>query len=291
MLIHEHFEENFTKRSATNGSYARGLMVFFIGYLLIGCIAGIISGLLGFAGGVIVVPAVTFVFSYQPTINKSLDFHFASGTSLATMIVTVGVSALTYALKKNVLWNIVIKFLPGILLGVIMGVICSTHFSTTLMKIIFGIFLFFVSIHIFLNKQKIDHHSFPPTPLLFFLTILIGFVSGLLGIGVASLTLPLLLFFNTPIRKAAGICATCSFPVAIIGTLGFMWMGLSHTTHIPYTTGYIYWPAFFGIIITSVIFAPLAAHFADRVHTKILTRIFAVLLFCIGTALIIHGTT
>lgn len=266
-------------------------MVFFIGYLIIGCIAGTISGLLGFAGGIIVVPALTFLFSYQPIINKSLDFHLASGTSLATMIVTVGIAAFTYIVRKNIFWNALIKLLPGMLLGVIIGLICSSHFSTALLKIIFGIFLFFVSIYTFFNKKNGDNYTFPPFVILFFFAILIGFISGLLGIGVTSLTLPLLLFFNTPIRKASGICAACSFPIAIIGTLGFIWTGWSLTTHIPYATGYIYWPAFLGIIITSVIFTPLAAFLADHVPTKILTHILAVVLFCIGIALIIHGTT
>jgi uncharacterized membrane protein YfcA len=264
-------------------------MIYFIYYLLIGCVAGIISGLLGFAGGIIVVPALTLVFAYQQNIASSADFHFASGTSLATMMVTVGVSALTYILRKNVLWDIVAKFLPGLIIGVIAGVACSSHFSTHILKIIFGIFLFLVAIKIFFEKEKESSAHSSPFFILFYTSILVGFVSGLLGIGIASLSLPLFLYLGVPLRKASGSCATLSFPVAIVGTVGFIWTGWSKATGVPDSTGYIYWPAFLGIIITSVIFAPLSACFADRVPIKILTRILAVLLCVMGVLLIIAG--
>jgi hypothetical protein len=55
------------------------------GYLVIGFLAGCLSGLVGVGGGVIVIPALTFLFAYS---QKT-----AQGTSLAMMIPPVGLLA------------------------------------------------------------------------------------------------------------------------------------------------------------------------------------------------------
>ena len=55
------------------------------GYLVIGFLAGCLSGLVGVGGGVIVIPALTFLFAYS---QKT-----AQGTSLAMMIPPIGLLA------------------------------------------------------------------------------------------------------------------------------------------------------------------------------------------------------
>ena len=55
------------------------------GYLMIGFLAGCLSGLVGVGGGVIVIPALTFLFAYS---QKT-----AQGTSLAMMIPPIGLLA------------------------------------------------------------------------------------------------------------------------------------------------------------------------------------------------------
>ncbi|QLH37673.1 MAG: TSUP family transporter [Parachlamydiaceae bacterium] len=70
-------------------------------YLIIGCAAGVLSGLLGVGGGLVVVPSLLVIFNYLNFPPESL-MQTAVGTSLASMIFTVGSSA--WAHRKGVNW-------------------------------------------------------------------------------------------------------------------------------------------------------------------------------------------
>src|SRR3989304_8353315 len=54
-------------------------------YILLGLIAGALSGLIGIGGGIIVVPALIFMFGFSQ--------HQAQGTTLALMIPPIGILA------------------------------------------------------------------------------------------------------------------------------------------------------------------------------------------------------
>ncbi len=54
-------------------------------YVLLGILAGMLSGLIGVGGGVIIVPALIFLFG--------LSQHQAQGTTLALMVSPIGLPA------------------------------------------------------------------------------------------------------------------------------------------------------------------------------------------------------
>ena len=54
-------------------------------YLLLGLLAGTLSGLIGIGGGVIIVPALVFLFGFS--------LHQAQGTTLALMVPPIGILA------------------------------------------------------------------------------------------------------------------------------------------------------------------------------------------------------
>ncbi len=59
-------------------------MITVILYVLLGITAGTLSGLIGIGGGVIIVPALVFVFG--------LSQHAAQGTTLALLVPPIGIS-------------------------------------------------------------------------------------------------------------------------------------------------------------------------------------------------------
>ena len=64
-------------------------------FLLLGLLAGVLSGLLGIGGGIFLVPALVFVFG--------LTQHEAQGTTLALMVPPIGLlAAWTYYKQGNV---------------------------------------------------------------------------------------------------------------------------------------------------------------------------------------------
>src|SRR5687768_16308067 len=75
-----------------------------LGFLLLGSIIGVLSGMLGIGGGILVIPALVFAFGFS---HKQ-----AVGTSLGMMLPPIGIMAfLQYYNKGDV------KLLPALLLG------------------------------------------------------------------------------------------------------------------------------------------------------------------------------
>lgn len=256
----------------------------FLLYSLIGIIAGLASGLLGIGGGLIVVPSLAFAFSFAG-IPQGIIMHLAAGTSLAAMIVTAVSAIFAHNRLNNVLWPVVLRLLPAITLGVISGAVFASYLTTHWLQVLFGLFLLVISIQmLFLSKPK-PTRSLPQWPVLSLVGFLIGLKSGLLGLGGGAVIIPFLVYCNVPMRKASGTSIACTFPIAVVGTITFIILGL-RVNQIPYSTGYIYWPAFLGVSVMTVIFAQVGAWLNGKINVALLKRLFAAFLFFISIRLL-----
>ena len=115
----------------------------------------------------------------------------------------------------------------------------------------------------------------------------IGVVSAFLGIGGGSLTVPFLLWCRENIRMAVGTAATLGLPIAVAGTAGFIVSGLDSPEQSGFNSGFVYWPAVAGIVLTSVPLAPIGARLAHHLPRQTLQRVFALLLVIIGLKMIL----
>jgi uncharacterized membrane protein YfcA len=114
----------------------------------------------------------------------------------------------------------------------------------------------------------------------------IGAVSSLVGIGGGSLSVPFMTYCNVPMHTAVGTSAAIGFPIAVAGTLSFIWNGLSVPNLPPYSLGYVNLMALAGIVAASYITAPLGAKLAHSWPVGKLKRFFAVFLLCIATRML-----
>jgi len=108
-------------------------------YLLLGGAAGALSGMLGVGGGIIMVPALVFLFG--------LSQHQAQGTSLAVMVPPVGLLAAIVYYKKGYI-NIPMAALvaAGFLAGALLGANLSINIPETALKKAFGFILLLTSV-------------------------------------------------------------------------------------------------------------------------------------------------
>lgn len=262
-------------------------MLFIVGCFLIGITAGLTSGLLGIGGGSIIVPALMFLFHYSGSAPR-LAMHMAVGTSLATMVVTVSVSLVYFINKKLVDWHLVVNMLPGIISGSIAGAVLSHFLHTQVLQILFGVLLLAIALQIvFKNKMTGERQDLPSVRVQRFVAFGIGCLSGLLGIGGGTSCLPFLLYCNVPLRNSIGVSAAVSLVAAVFGALSVMITGLYASGLPPYSTGYVYWPAFLGIVLMSPIVAPLAARLGQVIPVDTVKGILAVFLIVIGLKMII----
>jgi len=265
--------------------YNLSMNLYILLYPLIGILAGLLSGMLGIGGGVVVVPGLALVFGHL-AVMQGFSMHMAEGTSLAAMIVTAISSIYAHHRYNRVLWPVFLRLLPGILVGVTFGAIFASYLPTRVLEIIFGLFVFFIAVRMFLLIKSKPARKLPNWPWLSLVAFLIGGKSGLLGIGGGAITIPFLTYCNVPMRKASGTSIACTLPIAIVGAISFAIMGWK-VVAIPYSIGYVYLPAFFGVAIMSLLFAPVGAKLSSMINVTLVKRIFAILLFIVSIKMIL----
>lgn len=104
----------------------------------IGVISGVISGLFAAGGGMIVVPALIHIFK--------LEDAKARATSVFAILPMVVVSGLFYYKKDYIDWNLGIKCAIGGIIGGIIGAKLLKKMSSKTLRILFVIFLAYISI-------------------------------------------------------------------------------------------------------------------------------------------------
>lgn len=106
--------------------------------ILVGIIAGFISGLFAAGGGMIVVPAFVHIFK--------MDEAEARATSVFAILPMVITSGLFYYNNNYVDWTLGIKCALGGIIGGFIGSKLLRKLSDKVLKILFIIFLIYVSI-------------------------------------------------------------------------------------------------------------------------------------------------
>ncbi|KTD20891.1 permease [Legionella lansingensis] len=257
-------------------------------YALTGSVAGLIAGTLGIGGGIVIIPALLFIFQHNSAFPPHLIMHMAVGTSLAVMFFTAQASVRAHHQLNGILWDVFKRLLPGLASGIVCGALTASYLSTDLLKILFAIFLIVVGIRLLLAKPSVHTpSSCLGKPLInTVISFLIGFTSGLLGVGGGSLVIPYLNYCGVEMRKAVAISALVTVIVALLGTFIFIIMGLKENSLPLYSTGYIYWPAVFCLALLSSVFAPLGAKITYRISVRQLQYAFVLLLFIVAMELL-----
>jgi len=247
--------------------------------VLAGAFAGLMSGVLGIGGGIIVVPALVFIFRDDPSVPANLVMHIAAGTSLAVMMFTSQASIRAHRKKSDIQWDVFKRLWPGIVIGVLSGALLADRLPTQWLKWLLGIFLLFVAIKMLTGKDVSQSRGFPRRWINALISFVIGLKSGLLGIGGGALIIPYLTYCGIEMRKIAAVSSLCTMTVAVLGTLTFIFTGSNEGGLPPFSTGYVYWPAVAALAIPSVLLAPVGAELTYRLPVKKLTYAFVIILF------------
>ena len=254
-------------------------------YLALGAFAGVMAGLLGVGGGLIIVPALAWIFHWQG-MAETVIMHLAIGTSLATIVVTSISSVRAHHRLGAVLWPVFWRLTPGIVVGAWLGAAVADALPGAALRMVFGVFVLLVAAQIGFGAKPAAHRTLPGAAGMFTAGGVIGLVSAIVGIGGGSLTVPWLSWCNTSIRNAVATSAACGLPIALAGAAGFIVTGWSQAELPPWSLGYIYGPAMAGVAVASMLFAPVGARLAHTLPTIALKRVFAGFLVIVGTKML-----
>ena len=256
-------------------------------FILTGAGAGFAAGLLGIGGGLIIVPVLFFIFSAHGHETQYL-MQMALTTSLATIVITSISSTRAHHKKQAVLWPLVLLLSPGIIVGAWLGGLFASSINSDNLKSFFAIFEFAVAINLLLKKQPVQHNTVIKKTVASAGGMIIGFVSTLFGIGGATMTVPFLHWFNISMRNAVATSAACGFPIALIGTLSYLYASYDLPLSGSNAIGYLQYDAFLFIAVSSFLFAPLGAKVAHSISEKALRLSFSFILFSLGLIMLLQ---
>jgi uncharacterized membrane protein YfcA len=244
--------------------------------LVIGAFSGVIAGLLGVGGGIVLVPAFFYAFSYLGYGGDDL-MQVCLATSLATIIVTSIRSVTAHNRKGAVDWAILRTWAPGIAIGAALGVLMVAQLRTTALQAIFGSLALVVAFYLGLGRS--DWRIGPEMPKGITRAILapvLGFLSVLMGIGGGSFGVPLMSLYGMPIHRAVATASGFGVTIAVPSVIGFLLTSVTGAP--PYTIGAVNLPAFVLVIAVSLFTTPWGVNLAHRMDARPLKRVFAVFL-------------
>lgn len=278
----------------------KGISMEFIVFIIIGLVAGMIGALIGLGGGIIIVPALLF-FGNSTALLAPITPQVAVGVSTVIMIFTGLASTLAYMKHKTVDYKAGLIFFIGSAPGGIIGAYVNKALDITSFSLYFGLFMILMAIILLIKgrlkpilfkegKGKVikTYHSntgkditygyHPVVAIL--ISVLVGFSSGLFGIGGGSIMVPtmILLFFFPPHVAVA----TSMFMV-------FLSSVTNSVTHI--SLGNVNWMYVLPLIPGAWFGAKLGAFINTRLKSKSVENLLKIVLILFGIRLVYQGIT
>lgn len=246
-----------------------------VGLLILGVLAGIMSGLFGIGGGVVIVPSLVVFFG--------MELVHANATSLAALLLPVGILGVIQYYKAGLI-NIRVSLLitAGLLLGSGLGADLAVHIQGKALDWLYCAFLLYISMTFFevntwfkKNKEKItlpkiDYKSIWPYLIIGFGA---GIIAGLFGKGGGIIIVPILiglLHYDTKEATATSLAAL-QLPVGLPGVFVYAHSGELNLLFAALIAGGILVGTFFGTKL------------AIKLPSKIFKRIYA--FFLLGVAI------
>ncbi|MDC3412347.1 sulfite exporter TauE/SafE family protein [Aquibacillus sp. 3ASR75-11] len=270
--------------------------MIYILSLLIGFLSAFIGSIVGFGGGILLVPILLLLSEISPVFSWATPQSIV-GLSLVVMVFTALSSTLSYIKKKRVDYKSGFIFLSGALPGGIVGSWLNQYIQSNVFSLYFGVIVLLISFLFFLKKQeklanptvlsgmqrnvmidgKEHFYSYSVTGAVI-LTFAVGVLSGLFGIGGGSLMVPaMILMFGFPPHIAT---ATSMFMIFFLSTI-------SSITHI--TLGNVLWEYVVFFIPGAWIGGTIGAKVNQRLKGNTVEWFLRILLIVIGIRLIWQG--
>jgi uncharacterized membrane protein YfcA len=251
--------------------------------LATGLAIGFISGLLGIGGGIIMIPVQYWVYT-SSGINPDIAIRMSFATSLAVILPTAISGVLRHQHHGAINWRIAAFMGVFTALGGLIGASLAAHISGSVLKMAFGAIGIIVGIRMLTVKVVDADRPVRENRWLWVgLALPIGIITGLLGIGGGVMILPILvLVLGFRMSKAVATSLGIMLFTTTGSIIGYIINGINVIGMPDYTIGYIYWPAWIALTITSTVMAQVGAHTAHKIPGRILNYLFIILVFYVG---------
>jgi len=232
--------------------------------LLAGGFIGSVLGFVGAGGAMVSVPILLYIF------------HFTNEQATIAALVIVGLAATSGVLPKFKSQEVLVREAVSIWgIGLITTLSMTALASYINVKVLhsgFALVLIIAGASMLRGPITADPEHRMPLPMLIVISLIIGTLTGLFGIGGGFLAIPVLvLFYNTPQNKAAG---TSLLIIAMNCTTSFIERYKSW--HL------VDWKTPLIIALVAIIVSRLASQRSGKANAKLLKSSFAYLLFSLS---------
>jgi hypothetical protein len=258
--------------------------------LLLGLAVGVAVGLMGVGGGIILVPALVYLLN--------MNQHVAQGTSLLLQLPPIGIGGLYFYWKQRH-----VDLRAGLVCA--LGFLCGGYFGSNLalsipsrdLHAMFGIFLMFAAVMLW-RQTRMPKSAAANSPAtgesttdavakkngtrvvsIFLVASAVGVMGGMFGVGGGVMLVPLLvLLFHFDQHTAQGTSLVALVPPT--GLLAFL--NYWHAGDVRFQVGFLLMP---GVFLGAL----AGSKFALRLSPRRMRRVFAVLLFLLGSWQVIRS--
>jgi hypothetical protein len=234
-----------------------------LGALLAGSFIGAVLGFIGAGGAMLSVPILMYLFDFEPKL--------ATTAALAVVFLAALSGLVPKARMKQILYRDAFV-ISGI--GLITNIgfaLIAQHIPDSVITTGFAAVLLLAGSSM-LRPPRLEEHKRMPLHILILMSLLIGSMTGLFGIGGGFLAIPVLvLFFGTPQAIAAGTSLLIIALNSLISFVGHHALWADVQWHIPiFMAG------------AAVVIAQIASHYSGKSSPAILRKAFAYLLFAVS---------
>ena len=242
--------------------------------LVVGLGAGTLGSMLGVGGGIIMVPALTFL-NVPPT--------QAASTSLIAVMATSISSTIEYSRQKRINYGLGLQMAACAIPGGVLGAVLSEYLLPDTFKLYFGILLILTGLYILyrnsvLKDRHIKRRSLALQVGVFAASFGAGIISSLFGVGGGIIFVPaMLLVLGLTMHRAAPTSQFTLMMTAIAGV--FTHSALGH-------------PDYLQAIVLSIgafVGAQIGARLSRITKDVLLQRLLAAVLMTVAIIFILDG--
>lgn len=264
-------------------------VLLFIFLVATGALSGLIAGLLGIGGGVVLVPALYYVFEFLGYESDRL-MQVCVATSGGTIIFNSARSVIMHHRRGAVDWSVLKRWGPAIALGALLGVLGAASLRSANLSVIFGVIGMALGLYMLINRPQLRlSETMPGWVLASIYGSVTGFFSAMMGIGGGSFGVPAMTLYGMPVQKAVATSSGFGLLISVPSFLGFLIAGWGTPSLPPYTIGFVNLPALVIIVAISMTTVSLGVRLAHYLSAALLKRIFAVVISLMALNMLVKG--
>lgn len=244
-------------------------MWLIIVLFLIGFIGSFISGMVGIGGSIIKYPMLLYI---PPLVGlTAFTSHEVAGISAIQVFFATISGVLAYRKSGFINMSLIMYMGISILIGSFIGGYGSSGLSEGTINIIYGILATIAAVMMFIPNKEMNQSSDGEVTynkwIASLLSFVVGIGAGIVGAAGAFVLVPIMLVvLRIPMRMTIATSLGITFISSIGSTFGKV------------VTGQVLYGPATVMIIASIIASPLGARVGQRMNTKVLQGILAVLI-------------